>query len=86
MTKVIIFGIDGMSLDILEYASRCLGLANISKVINRGVATSVQTVSPPSSAPAWISLFTGENPMQHGVFDFFDTSLLRARLSPTKKK
>lgn len=75
--KTVIFGIDGMSLDVLKSFGGYLGLFNILKVVKEGLSTSIRTVIPPSSAPAWTSLFTGENPMQHGVFDFFNTKLLR---------
>lgn len=84
--KIVILGIDGMSLDVLRNMSRYLGLSNILKVVNNGAATSVRTIIPPSSAPAWTSLFTGENPIQHGIFDFFDTRLLRNGVFSVDKK
>ena len=84
--KIVILGIDGMSLDVLRNMSRYLGLSNILKVVNNGAATSVRSVIPPSSAPAWTSLFTGENPIQHGIFDFFDTRLLRNGVFSVDKK
>ncbi|NJE06990.1 hypothetical protein E3E31_00260 [Thermococcus sp. M39] len=75
--KVMVFGIDGMSPDVLKKVIDYLELPHLRKIIKDGIVASTETVFPPSSAPAWTSLFTGTTPEAHGVFDFFDTFLLR---------
>jgi len=86
MHRVIILGIDGLSLSVLEKASSILKLNNIEEVLNKSIIKrSINSVIPPSSAPAWVSMFTGLEPHQHKVYDFFDLKALREgiiRLNP----
>ncbi|MCP4761580.1 MAG: hypothetical protein GY870_07345 [archaeon] len=32
----------------------------------------LKSISPPDSIPAWITIFTGKSPAEHGVLDSID--------------
>ncbi|OPX18433.1 hypothetical protein BXT86_01145 [candidate division WOR-3 bacterium 4484_100] len=85
MNKVVIIGIDGMDPDcVLKWKS---DLPNLSKFR----MSKMKSVFPPDSISAWVTIFTGLNPAQHGILhsidyltnrskDFsIDTNILRGR-------
>jgi len=68
--KVVILGVDGADHG---YYRRWMtsGLApNLAALAARGRAGVLQSTYPPVTAPAWISLMTGEQPGSHGVVGF----------------
>jgi predicted AlkP superfamily phosphohydrolase/phosphomutase len=68
--KVVILGIDGADHG---YYRRWMeqGLTpNLAKLAERGRIGILQSTYPPVTAPAWISLMTGEQPGSHGVIGF----------------
>ncbi|MFH1971883.1 MAG: alkaline phosphatase family protein [archaeon] len=64
--KLLLIGIDGMSPILVEKWKKIL--PNMSK-LNLYYSNSV---FPPDSIPAWISIFTGKNPAEHGVIESID--------------
>ena len=76
MSKVIIIGID--SLDpyiILRYRDR---LPNFSKLIDSSPTFISRSIFPVDTIPAWITIYTGLHPGNHGVlyvYDVFDPNL-----------
>ena len=68
MRKVLIFGIDGATFDILECEE--FEFPNIRKLIAEGVKAPFRSVFPPITFTAWPSIFTGVNPGKHGIFGF----------------
>ena len=74
-----LLGIDGLSPSVLRLMLSELKapLSNLWEIIYNGCIMEVESVVPPSSAPAWTSIFTGLEPNEHNVYDFFDTYLLR---------
>jgi predicted AlkP superfamily phosphohydrolase/phosphomutase len=74
--KLIIVGID--SLDpyiILKYRSE---LPNFSKLIDESPTYISESVFPVDTIPAWMSIYTGLHPGNHGilyVYDIFDPNL-----------
>jgi predicted AlkP superfamily phosphohydrolase/phosphomutase len=76
MEKVAIIGID--SLDphlILKYRER---LPNLSQLIDESPTFIARSVWPVDTIPAWVSVYTGLRPANHGllyVYDVFDQSL-----------
>jgi predicted AlkP superfamily phosphohydrolase/phosphomutase len=65
--KVVILGVDGADF---AYYRRWIdrGLTpNFGKLADRGRMGVLQSTYPPVTAPAWISLMTGEQPGSHGI-------------------
>ena len=63
--KVIILGIDGLENDILEkYSSE---LPNFAIIKEKGYLGKINSVFPADSVPAWLTIFTGLNPAEHGI-------------------
>lgn len=68
--KVILLGIDGMTLDVLEPYLKADLLPNFQKVINNGSHGILRSTIPPITGPGWTSMATGKNPGKHGIFEF----------------
>jgi len=65
----LLIGLDGAGLDIV----RSFGpeaLPNLHACMQRGACAALRSVLPPATLPNWTTLLTGDNPGQHGVFDF----------------
>jgi predicted AlkP superfamily phosphohydrolase/phosphomutase len=70
MAKVLIFGLDGATLDlILPWAAEGK-LPVLQSLMARGAWGRLETTTPPMTSPAWPSFATGKYPGKHGVFDF----------------
>lgn len=63
--RSILIGIDGAEPKLIE--KWVDELPNLQKFIYGKIKTTL----PPSSAPAWTSIFTGVSPAKHGIYDFF---------------
>jgi len=70
MTKVIVIGIDGATFNVILPMIEQGRLPNIERLMKDGAYGTLQSVTPPSSAPAWASFQTGLNPGNHPIFDF----------------
>ncbi len=68
--KTVVIGIDGATFDIIYPLLQERKLPNIASILVSGVSTSLRSVIPPITAPAWTSFITGVNPGIHGIFDF----------------
>ena len=68
MSKVIIFGIDGGSLKLIEQWKD--ELPNFKKIMENGVFGELESTIPPLTCPAWPCMFTGKNPGEIGMYDF----------------
>ena len=68
--KLMVIGID--SLDPVLLAKFWDRLPNIRRIANEGVLIKTESVFPPDSIPAWISVFTGQLPSTHGIIHSFD--------------
>ncbi len=69
-TKLIVIGIDGATLDLIDPLIENNKLPHISKLIHSGISAPLNSTVPPMTAIAWPSFFTGVNPGKHGLFDF----------------
>jgi hypothetical protein len=65
--KVLIIGIDGMDPRMLNAFWRENKLSNFHKLITR---KKLETVDPPQSPVAWVTIATGVNSGRHNIFDF----------------
>ena len=73
--KLIVLGID--SLDHATITKYLSVLPNIRELINNQELR-LNSIFPVDSIPAWVSIYTGQNPANHGIvktFDVFDNSI-----------
>ena len=68
--RVIVFGLDGASLELLGPWIEEGLLPNIARLIERGVSGGLESVIPPLTPPAWTTAVTGVPPAEHGVLNF----------------
>lgn len=72
MHRLIVFGVDGGTLELVRpLAARGL-LPNFARVMEQGVVGELGSTFPPMTFPAFTTFMTGKNPGGHGVFDFFE--------------
>ncbi|MDH4208093.1 MAG: alkaline phosphatase family protein [Anaerolineae bacterium] len=76
-SKVVIIGLDGATLDLIEPWVQQGKLPNLARLIREGASGELRSTIPPVTAPAWISLMTGKNPGRHGVYNFRTFDLTR---------
>lgn len=70
MSKVIVLGIDALDPALLE---RWKGdLPNFARIMDEGYFAPLESTKPPDSIPAWITIYTGMQPWQHGIVDSVD--------------
>jgi len=68
--KVAVFGLDGITFDLIQPWLDEGRLPNLARLIAGGASAHLRSTIPPVSASAWPSFFTGTNPGQHGLIDF----------------
>ncbi|MCH8304436.1 MAG: alkaline phosphatase family protein [Candidatus Marinimicrobia bacterium] len=68
--KVIVFGLDGATWNILRPMMDAGLLPNFSRVAKEGVWGTLKSTIPPVTPPAWATFVTGKNPGKHGLFGF----------------
>lgn len=74
-TKLIIAGLDGATWPVLQPLLEAGKLPTLARLCAEGSYGSLTSVWPPISAAAWVSMLTGCNPGQHGVYDFRNLDL-----------
>lgn len=72
MNRLIIFGVDGGTLDIVRPLCERGQLPNFQRLLGDGVSGELASTFPPMTFPAFTTFMTGKNPGGHGVFDFFE--------------
>ncbi len=70
MSRLLIIGIDGLDFDYVNVNLN--SLPNFKKLSHNGFLSPLRSVFPPDSIPAWVSIFTGRSPVDHGVVDSVD--------------
>ena len=68
--RVFILGLDGATFTQLDPMMEAGILPNIKEICDSYVSGPSQTIMPPVTAPAWLSIATGLNPGKTGVFDY----------------
>ena len=69
MSKVFVFGIDGAFPEYI-FGEWLEDLPNLKKLISGGSYAKMNSTIPPLSATAWTSIFTGEPPVETGIFEY----------------
>ena len=70
MPKIIILGIDGLDPFLINEWK--LDLPHFHKLLEQYSNIFVESTFPPDSICAWASIFTGENPAEHGLIESID--------------
>lgn len=70
MNRVVVFGLDGATFEVIHPAVERGELPNIAKLIEQGVHGELESTIPPITGAAWTSFQTGVNPGRHGAFDW----------------
>ncbi|MEJ2262667.1 MAG: alkaline phosphatase family protein [Anaerolineales bacterium] len=70
--KIIAIGWDGACWDLLQPWVQAGKLPNLASLMERGVSGPLQSTPLPLSPAAWTTIITGQNPANHGVFDWFE--------------
>ena len=69
-SKVIVFGMDGATWNVLTPLIEQGKLPNLKKLRNSGSWGKLNSTIPPLTPPGWTTAFTGKNPGKHNIFDF----------------
>lgn len=72
MTDTIVLGLDGATWDVLEPLLECGRLPNLARLVDDGHSGDLESTFPPITAPAWLSMATGQNPGKTGVYYFLN--------------
>jgi len=68
--KVVVIGLDGATLDVIEPLVKRGKLPNLKRIMESGVSGKLQSTIHPITPQAWSSFLTGKNAGKHGIFDF----------------
>jgi len=68
--RLLIFGVDGATFDLILPWAAAGHLPNLARLMAGGVYGDLESTLPPVTSPAWPTFMTGCNPGKHGVFDF----------------
>ena len=71
--RLLVVGIDGASYTLVKNLMSKGLLHNLQAVASRGISGVLQSTFPPHTAPGWASMFTGVDPGEHGIFQFWRT-------------
>ena len=75
MSKIVVVGIDALDAVLLE---RWKGeLPNFGRLMESGYYGRLESTTPPDSIPAWVTIYTGMQPWQHGIVDSLDYLSIR---------
>ena len=72
MTDTIVLGLDGATWDVLDPLLEDGRLPELESLVEDGQADTLESTFPPITAPAWLSMATGQNPGKTGVFYFLN--------------
>ena len=70
MSKVVIIGIDGLDPLLIDQWKD--SLPNFRSLYENVSEITIESTFPPDSICAWASIFTGENPAEHGLIESID--------------
>lgn len=71
--KLLVIGIDGAAFPIVSRLVAEGRMPALAKLIESGAGGPLEATFPPHTAPGWASLFTGVQPGEHGIFQFWET-------------
>ncbi len=68
--RALVVGWDGATWDLLDRLVAEGAMPNLKELCGRSAHSRMDSVVPPVTGPAWVSVATGVNPGRHGCFDF----------------
>lgn len=71
MKKLYMIGMDSVPLWVLKELRKEKGMEIFDAMLRQGTLVDMESTLPPMTGPAWPSMYTGLNPSEHGVPDFF---------------
>ena len=71
--RLLFVGIDGGSHPLVSNAIDAGRLPTLEQLADEGASGVLRSTFPAHTGPAWTSAFTGVNPGEHGVFQFWET-------------
>ena len=86
MTKTLVIGLDGATLDLIEPWAKAGKLPTFARLMSSGAYGRLQSVLPVLSSAAWSSFTTGMNPGKHGLYDFVKRATDSYRLRPVSRE
>jgi predicted AlkP superfamily phosphohydrolase/phosphomutase len=69
-SRILVIGLDGATLDLLEPWAQDGSLPTFQRLMAEGACGPLRSTIPPMTAPAWASFMTGKNPGKHGLYDW----------------
>jgi predicted AlkP superfamily phosphohydrolase/phosphomutase len=75
MSKMILIGLDGASLDLIRPWAREGKLPTLARLLRHGASSPLRSTVHPYSAQAWTTMVTGVNAGRHRLFDFWERDL-----------
>jgi len=79
LSRLVILGIDALDPDLIRKWKQ--DLPNMSRVMETGAYRRLESTRPPDSIPAWVTIFTGMHPWEHGIVETMDYLDFKARSS-----
>src|SRR4051812_20961969 len=70
MHPTILIGLDGATFTVLDSLMADGAMPCLKAFVDRGVRAELLSTPHPLTPPAWTTLMTGQNPGNHGIFDF----------------
>ncbi len=70
--KFYLIGIDSAPLWLIKELVEKYDLQGFKKIIQKGSLLELKSTLPPMTGAAWPTIYTGKNPSEHGVPDFFE--------------
>ncbi len=70
--RTIILGADGATWNVLQRMLDAGELPNFRRAIEGGAHGPLESIENMRSASAWTSMFTGYNPGNHGIYEFYE--------------
>ena len=77
--RIVVIGIDGLDADLLRVYGP--SLPNLRLLMLESPYLELQSCFPPDPAPSWASIYTGQNPAQHGILSLQSNGVARGTLS-----
>jgi predicted AlkP superfamily phosphohydrolase/phosphomutase len=77
MVRIVVIGIDGLDADLLRVYGP--SLPNLRLLMLESPYLDLQSCFPPDPAPAWASIYTGQNPAQHGMLSLQSNRVARGQ-------
>jgi predicted AlkP superfamily phosphohydrolase/phosphomutase len=70
VTRLVVLGIDALDAALLERWKA--DLPNFRRIMEKGYFAPLESTKPPDSIPAWVTIYTGMQPWEHGIVDSLD--------------